>query len=129
MQAEQAVSRRPDNPTYLRTLGVARYRADDLQGAIRDLERSIKIGGFDARAAFFLAAAHARSGDVDTGRTQFDAADDWMQAKEPRSAELRRFREEAAAALYMTTHKPADASARIDGAASKKLEAAPVKPN
>ncbi len=61
MQAEQAVSRRPDNAVYRRTLGAAHYRARDFSGAIRDLERSVKLGGFDARAAFLLAAVRAKT--------------------------------------------------------------------
>jgi hypothetical protein len=106
---------------------VARYRAGDISGSIRDLQRSIDIGGFDARAGFFLAAAHAQAGDAIKASTLFDEAEAWMRANQTNAAELRRFREEAAATLYMATHKPANTSARSNGAATKKLRAAPAQ--
>jgi serine/threonine protein kinase len=100
MQAEQAVSRRPDNAVYLRTLGAARYRAKDYTAAIRDLERSVKLGGFDARAGFFLAMARAHDRELGKASTLYDDSEEWTRKNEPDDAELQLLRDEAAAALY-----------------------------
>ena len=64
--ALQAVEYRPENPRFLQTLGVARYRTGDYSGAIADLEKHIRLGGPSVSSTFFLAMARpegrARSG-------------------------------------------------------------------
>jgi eukaryotic-like serine/threonine-protein kinase len=102
-EAEQAVSAQPENASFLTTLGVARYRTGDYSAAIENLERSIKLGDFDAHNGFFLAAAHAQIGQSEQARKLFSEADRWMRANKPNDNELTRFREEAAAVLYLTS--------------------------
>jgi hypothetical protein len=82
--AEKAVSTDPKNSTYLTTLGVARYRAGDFEGAID---------------AFFLAMAHARLGRDGEAQGWFATANHWMRQNDPKDAVLRRIREEAFAVL------------------------------
>jgi serine/threonine protein kinase len=128
IQAEQAVARRPENATYVRTLGVARYRAGDLSGSIRDLDRSVKIGGFNASAGFFQAAAHAQAGDTDRASAAFEEAEAWMQGHDPESSELGRFREEAAALLYVKSHKKVRGALQHSGSAAPNSGAGTMKP-
>ena len=96
--AEEAVARSPGCATYWNTLGVAYYRAEDWDFAIRALERSVELGsggtGFDY---FFLAMAYWRRGDKGRAREWFDRAEAWVERHDPGSPELLRLRAEAAA--------------------------------
>jgi tetratricopeptide (TPR) repeat protein len=103
--AELAVAADPKNAVYVRTLGVARYRAGDFTAAIEALKRSIDAGGFNARNAFFLAMAHARLGDREEAGQWYLQANRWTRQKQTTNAELRRFREEAAAVLDVADDK------------------------
>jgi serine/threonine protein kinase len=104
-----AVGYEPGNSKFLDTLGVARYRTGNYPGAIADLENSIKIGGFSAASTFFVAMARAQLGELDQARKLFDQADRWMRENHSDDGELKRFREEAAAVLYMKSLEPAQA--------------------
>ena len=99
--ALQAVEYDPGNARFVATLGVARYRTNDYSGAIGDLDRSIKLGGFSGTATFFLAMAHAQLGELDQARKLYQEGDNWMREHKSDDPELTRFREEAAAVLYM----------------------------
>lgn len=116
--AEEAVKAQPDNAVYLNTLGVAQYRAGNLQAAIETLDGSTRIRGPNAESGFFLAMAHARLGHHDMARENYRTADQSSREAKPGS-ELSRFREEAAAIV-----------AAFDGAAPDKAsaEAASAKP-
>jgi hypothetical protein len=105
--ALQAVGYEPGNPKFLDTLGVARYRTGNYAGAIADLENSIKLGGFSAGSTFFIAMARAQLGDLDQAKKLFDDADRWMRDNHSDDGELKRFREEAAAVLYLKSLEPA----------------------
>jgi Flp pilus assembly protein TadD len=103
--AELAVAADPKNLVYVRTLGVARYRAGDLNGAIEALKRSNDGSGYSGPCGFFLAMAHARLGqDEEAGRSYLEAHR-WMRQKYPNNSELRRFREEAATVLDVAGDK------------------------
>jgi uncharacterized protein HemY len=104
-EAEQVVASEPQNALYVSTLGVARYRTGNFTGAITDLERSIALGFPGARNGFFLAAAHAELGHLSDARKIFDEADEWMRIHKPEGPELKRFREEAAATLFLESRK------------------------
>ena len=60
--AERTVAAEPKNADFVKTLGVARYRAGDFAGSIEALNRSIDGQGLSGQAAFFLAMAQARLG-------------------------------------------------------------------
>jgi serine/threonine protein kinase len=128
MQAEQAVSRRPDNAVYVRTLGAARYRAGDYTAAIRELEGSIKLGGFDARAGFFLAAARAHNRELEKATTRYDESEEWMRKNEPDNYELKGLRDEAAAALYQATRSASQRKSNQRDSATSPLDAKRVEP-
>jgi serine/threonine protein kinase len=102
---EPTLKREADNPAFLKTLGVIRYRNEDYPGSITELERCITLGGFDASAAFFLAAARARLGELEKAQALYDQADKWLGENEPNDAELKRFQQEAAAALYLAARR------------------------
>ena len=81
----------PDNPQFLDTLGVARYRTGNYSGAIADLENSIKLGGFERGSTFFLAMARAQLGELDQAKKLFDDADRWMRDNHSDDGELSDF--------------------------------------
>jgi len=84
------------NASYLRTLGVAQYRAGDWKAAITALEEGNRIrkaaGGPDC---FFLAMAHWQLGDEEQAHVWYDRAVEWMDKNQPQNEELCRFRAEA----------------------------------
>ena len=98
-----ALRRESANPLFLKTLGVIYYRNGDYVGSIESLEKCIKIGGFDAAAAFFLAAAHTRAGQLKQAQERYDEAVNWMTANQSSDDELKRFQVESAAVLYLET--------------------------
>ena len=94
--AEQAVRLRPGG-AQTNTLGVARYRAGDMVGAIEELKKSEALdpGRLLALNGFFLAMAHLHLGQKVEARVWFDKADAWMEKHHPNDQELVRFRAEA----------------------------------
>jgi serine/threonine protein kinase len=98
---ENALRVEPENPHFLRTRGVVRYKTDDYSGAIGDLKRSVELGGPDAVSSFFMAMAYAQLGELDRAKNLYADADRWMGDHGSDDPELRRFREQAAALLYM----------------------------
>jgi serine/threonine protein kinase len=99
--ALQAVAYEPDNPHFLKTLGVARYRKGEYLSAINDLEDSIRRGGNSADTRFFLAMARAQANELDQAKKIYDEADRWMRENHSEDPNFKRFREEAAAVIYM----------------------------
>jgi serine/threonine protein kinase/Tfp pilus assembly protein PilF len=98
--ARKTTSLAPQNWTFWRTLGVARYCAKDWQGAWEALNRSMELRkGGDSSDGLFLAMAHWQLGEKAQARTRYDQAVRWMEKNRPRDEELLRFRAEAAALL------------------------------
>ena len=101
MLIQEAVKIRPNETTFLNTLGVAFYRNAKYKDAIATFEKSLAAGkgqwdGFDL---FFLAMSHAKLGDRLKARECFDRAVRWVEQKQnltPEHArELTDFRAEA----------------------------------
>ncbi len=99
--AAEAAREAPGNPSCWNTLGVARYRAGDWDGAVEALLHSVEIGpaGGTAFDHYFLAMACRHLGEVDRGRDWFDRAVAWSDRHRPRHPALLEFRAEAAAIL------------------------------
>jgi serine/threonine protein kinase len=98
--AKKAVELAPEAGDYRNTLGVARYRAADWKGAVRELTRSMELReGGDPTDWLFLAMAHWRLGDREKGRAWYDQAVHWMEENRRQDEELRCFRAEAAELL------------------------------
>jgi Flp pilus assembly protein TadD len=99
--ARRAVALRPESPDSENTLGVARYRAGDWQGAIETLtkaeemapDRPLRFNGF------FLAMAYWQLGHRDNARRSYDRSVTWMEKNARSDAELIRIRAEAEALL------------------------------
>jgi tetratricopeptide (TPR) repeat protein len=98
--AKKAVQLAPQVGDWWNTLGVAHYRNGDAKGAIAALEKSMALRqGGDAADWFFLAMARWQLGHKDEARKWYGQAVAWTEKNQPRNAELRRFRAEAAALL------------------------------
>jgi tetratricopeptide (TPR) repeat protein len=85
--AENAVKGAPKEAFVWTTLGLARYRAGDWEGAARDLQEALKLlqatSGFDkcvGRSLLFLAMARQRLGQGQQARQTHDRALAWLQA-------------------------------------------------
>jgi tetratricopeptide (TPR) repeat protein len=93
--AEKAVaSKRIYN--YLNTLGIALYRAGQLDLSIQRLNEAIQVHGKEGTAAdwLFLAMAHHRLGKADEARNWLDKAAHWIDnAPEARSKEATGYRQ------------------------------------
>jgi tetratricopeptide (TPR) repeat protein len=86
--AEKAVSGKR-TATYLNTLGVALYRADQLDLSIQRLNEAIQIHGNGGTVAdwLFLAMAHQRLGQADEAWKWLDKAVQWIDtADSPKSS-------------------------------------------
>src|SRR5439155_17573706 len=80
--AAKAAELSPTEPDFRATLGMARYRTGDWNGAIADLEKAIGLRNPDhpnrASNGFFLAMAHWQLGEKDKARAWFDKSVQWM---------------------------------------------------
>ncbi len=103
--AAHAVELEPAEALYQNTLGVARYRAGDWQGALSSLGRSMELqsSGGDPWDWFFAAMAHHRLNQHDQAFEFYDKSVDWIAAgnrvTSSEREEYERFRAEAAALL------------------------------
>jgi eukaryotic-like serine/threonine-protein kinase len=95
---------------YWNTLGVAHYRAGQMEEALTALQQSLDIAkslnfapGKESRFVcedwFFLAMTNCTLDRKDEARKWYDRAAGWMEKKAPKDEELRRFRAEAAALM------------------------------
>ena len=95
---------------YLNTLGVAHYRAGQMEEALAALQQSLEIAkslnfapGKENRYVcedwFFLAMTNWNLQRKDEARKWYDCAVEWMEKKKAKDDELRRFRAEAAELL------------------------------
>jgi hypothetical protein len=98
--AKAAVDAKPQDGNLWNTLGVARYRAGDWQGALAALEKSAQLqGDGTGHDFFFLAMTCRKLRDKEKARTWYDRGVAWMREHAPEDEELRRFRAEAALSL------------------------------
>jgi serine/threonine protein kinase/Tfp pilus assembly protein PilF len=95
--AKKAVELSQTEPGYWNTLGVAHYRAGNWKESIAALEKSERLapGRYLAFNDFFLSMAHWQLGHKQQARKEYEQALEWMEKKEPKNEELRRFRAEA----------------------------------
>jgi serine/threonine-protein kinase len=105
--AKKAVDLDPKQAAYWNTLGVAHYRTHDWEETIENLKKAEQLAPdtYFAWNAFFLAMAHARLGEKQRARKEFDQAVEWMEKKQPKNEELRSFRGEAADLLGIKDDK------------------------
>jgi len=103
--ARRAVALAPESDTFLRTLGLALFRAGHDADAIPVLERSLSANSISSVPydLLFLAFCHAKQGDARQARACFDRAVAWLNSNSnllaPANEELRAFRAEAEALL------------------------------
>jgi serine/threonine protein kinase/tetratricopeptide (TPR) repeat protein len=77
--AKKAVELAPGLPRYVKTLGMAYYRAGRFTESIATLEKTLAAGEADAFDLFFLAMARFRIGQVDQARADFERAVQWRR--------------------------------------------------
>jgi tetratricopeptide (TPR) repeat protein len=107
--ARRAVELAAVEGNYWNTLGVAAYRAGDLDEARRSLERSIRIRGDgegDGYDWFFMAMIQARTGNPEVARRWFDRAVAWYHRTHEGDPEVYRFYLEAAETLKLDKPPP-----------------------
>jgi tetratricopeptide (TPR) repeat protein len=102
--AMKAVELMPEDAPCWNTLGVAHYRVGNLQEAVAALNKAEQLAPsrYLAWNDFFLAMAHWRLGQKEQARKEYEQAVEWVQKKEPKNEELRRFRAEAEALLRIS---------------------------
>jgi serine/threonine protein kinase/tetratricopeptide (TPR) repeat protein len=94
--ATKAVELDTLNPSFLHTLGVAQYRMGNWQESIVALRKSREVrNGGDSYEWFFTAMSEWQLGNHAAARKWYQKALDWMDAHDPNSEELIRFRAEA----------------------------------
>ena len=104
--ATKAVALEPANRLLVNTLGVARYRAGDWQGAVDDLRKSVEPrSGGDPMDWLFLAMAEWHLGNKDEARKWYEKSVDWMERKAAANEELTHFHAEAAGLLGVDDKK------------------------
>jgi WD40 repeat protein/serine/threonine protein kinase len=115
----------PESLSWYRTvLGVARYRAGDVKGAVEVLERATRGIPGDGTSLFFLAMAHWKHGNKDEAHRWYGKAVQWMDKNKPQDEELARFRAEAATLLGIKID-PGSWRATLSKKASAKHELLP----
>jgi superkiller protein 3 len=98
--AKEAVRISPQTRDYWNTLGIALSKVEAWQEALDALEKSMDLSaGGDAYDWFFVAMAHRRLGHGDEANRWYEKALAWMGANKADDEDLRRFRDEARAAL------------------------------
>lgn len=104
--ARRAVELVPQSGRHWATLGVARYRNGEWNGAIEALEKSVKlIGGSNPTHLFFLAMAHEQLGQPDDARVWFARGVADVERRGS-TEETMRFRTEAAEVLGVLAPPP-----------------------
>jgi tetratricopeptide (TPR) repeat protein len=104
--AKRVLQLAPQSGRYWFTLGMAQYRASQLQFAIESLQKSMKLmSGGDSRHWFFLGMAHWQLGNEVEAKKWYDQAVKWMEKNQLKDEELRRFRAEASEMLEPRANK------------------------
>jgi Flp pilus assembly protein TadD len=104
--ARKAIDLVPEDRNPWSNLGVALWRAGDLQTAVETLETADRMNkGGDHFHRFFLAMAYWQLGEKDKARRAYDQAVEWMDKNQPANEELRRFRAEAEEMLGVENKK------------------------
>jgi tetratricopeptide (TPR) repeat protein len=95
--ARKAVELEPLDGGAWNTLGVALYRAENMQEAITALRKAeeLESGKYFAWNAFFLSMVRWKVGEKQQARKEYEQAVQWMDKTHPNDKDLRRFRAEA----------------------------------
>ncbi len=105
--AKKAISLKPALAEYWNTLGVAHYRAGDLNAAVAAFTESMRLGsGGDAHDWLFLAMARWRQGQRDAAKDWYARSLNEIETSAEHDPELIRFRDEAASVLGLGEHTP-----------------------
>jgi tetratricopeptide (TPR) repeat protein len=119
--ARRAVEVEPQQGNFWNTLGVAFYRAGELEEAKKSLEKSLELrNAGDSFDWFFLALVDQKKGNKDQAREWFNKAMEWYQSNRPDDQELFHFCVEAAGALGLPSHAYDQTKSEFDGSKPRK---------
>jgi tetratricopeptide (TPR) repeat protein len=104
--ARKAVALEPNEWSFLKTLGVAAFRASDWNTAAKALRQSITVTGSGAFDLFFLAMTYWHQGNKKDARDLYNRAVTWTDINKPDDPDLRRLHAQAAALLGQPAPKP-----------------------
>jgi tetratricopeptide (TPR) repeat protein len=100
LHARKCVELGPPENDEFNTLALAEYRVRHWNESIAAAKKSVAIStGGSAGDWFLLAMAHAQKGEKEEARKWYDKAIVWTNEKDPKNAELRQLRKEAAQLL------------------------------
>jgi serine/threonine protein kinase/tetratricopeptide (TPR) repeat protein len=106
--AGKAIGRAPNDREYWATMGLARFRVGEWDGAIAALEKGPPERNGGNAADWIMAMAHWRRGEREQARIRFDKAVLWLDRNKPRDDDMLVLRAEAAALLGLND-RPVDA--------------------
>ena len=106
--AQEAVTQTPQDAKSWKTLGAARYRSSDFNGAIVALQKSRELGIDEPSNDFFLSMAHWRAGHQEEARQCYNRGATVME-RTPKTAIFTRLQLEAAEFLGDKVTTPAAA--------------------
>jgi tetratricopeptide (TPR) repeat protein len=125
--ARRAVEVEPQQGNFWNTLGVAFYRAGELEQAKKALEKSLELrNAGDSFDWFFLALVDLKRGKEDQAREWYDKAVAWYQNNRPNDQELFQFNVEAAAALGLAKPTYKQTNSVLDGSKPQKSVSGPT---
>jgi tetratricopeptide (TPR) repeat protein len=107
--ASEALDVAPDEGYYWNTLAQAYYRAGRYSDAIEALRESLaRRPDDDGLDYIFLAMTHWQLGDKEQARRYYDQGSQWIEQKQPKTEEFRRFQAEAEELMGINRDKRID---------------------
>jgi tetratricopeptide (TPR) repeat protein len=99
--AEAAIAAAPNVGEYWHTLGIARFRNDDWEGAVAAFQEAVRRGSGGGDGLFMVAMALWRLDDHGEARHWYDRAVEWMEGHPDAAPSFEHIRQEATELLQI----------------------------